>query len=326
MSSRFGFNTGYVEDLYAQFLENPESVSERWREFFADYDPGPTFHPPAPQVKVDVAQETDVRPAEPSGDGARADVPDRDAPQEARQRRTTPPPPEGAETRALKGPAARIVENMEASVEIPTATSARQVAVKLMAENRRLINQHQRTLGGDKVSYTHVIAYAIVQALRRYPVMNYSFRRQDGVMERVESGSINFGLAIDVERRGGRSLMVPNIKDAQKLSFPEFVGAYNDVVRRARDGRLELSDFEGTTVTLTNPGMIGTGMSVPRLMRGQGLILATGAIEYPPEYQALPPAEISRLGISQVMTVTSTYDHRIIQGAESGMLDRKSVV
>jgi multifunctional 2-oxoglutarate metabolism enzyme len=323
VSSNFGFNTGYVEDLYAQYLENPESVSARWREFFADYDPGPTFHPhvaaeqPAAAAPAGEAATRERQPGPSGGDGARppAETP---TARESRQP-AAPPPPAGADVRELKGPAARIVENMEASLEIPTATSARQVPVKLMAENRRLINQHQRSVGGEKVSFTHLIAYAIVRALRRYPVMNYSFRRENGSLQRIESDSVNFGLAIDIERKNGqRSLLVPNIKDAQNASFAEFLGAYNDVVRRARDSRLEVPDFEGTTVTLTNPGMIGTVMSVPRLMQGQGLIMAVGSIEYPPHYQSLPPAEISRIGVSQVMTITSTYDHRIIQGAESG--------
>jgi multifunctional 2-oxoglutarate metabolism enzyme len=332
--STFGFNTGYVEDLYAQYLENPESVSERWREFFADYTPGPTFHPHTPASDGDTP-EAELARTPAAGDGARqpegapaeARAPEvRPAPSKAAKRpetpvseRPAPPVPTGAQAKPLRGGAARIVENMEASLEIPTATSVRQVPVKLMAENRRLMNLHQRSVGGEKVSFTHLIAYAIVQALKQVPAMNYSFRRENGSMQRVEGESVHFGLAIDVERKGGqRSLLVPNVKDAQNMSFPEFLGCYNDVVRRARDGRLEVSDFEGTTVTLTNPGMIGTVMSVPRLMAGQGLILAVGSIEYPPEYQALPPTEISKLGISQVMTITSTYDHRVIQGAESG--------
>ena len=328
--SNFGFNSGYVEDLYAQYLENPESVSERWREFFADYQPGPTFFPPAsssgdePHLAVPIAEpERDGAPRA-GGDGAvSTPTPPPQAKPRAPEKPATPPP-NGAEVKPLRGAAARIVENMEASLEIPTATSARQMPVKLMAENRRLINDYQRSVGGEKVSFTHLIAYALVQALKAYPAMNHAFRREpsadgNGTMQRVEPAGVNFGLAIDVERKNGqRSLMVPNIKDAQALTFPKLVGAYNDIVRRARDGKLEVADFEGTTVTLTNPGMIGTVMSVPRLMQGQGLILAVGSIGYPPEFLALPPEEVSRLGISQIMTITSTYDHRVIQGAESG--------
>jgi 2-oxoglutarate dehydrogenase E1 component len=319
--STFGFNSGYVEDLYAQYLENPESVSERWREFFADYKPGPTFHAPATKdASREIAEplteaKLEARKGAPAGSGDGASTEPTPAPP---AEKPAPPAPAGAERIPLKGAAARIVENMEASLEIPTATSARQIPVKLMAENRRLINDYQRTVGGEKVSFTHLIAYALVEALKAYPAMNNAFRRENGTLERVEPAGVNFGLAIDIEKRGKRSLMVPNVRDAQAMTFPTFLGAYNDIVRRARDGKLELSDFEGTTATLTNPGMIGTVMSVPRLMQGQGLILAVGSIGYPPEFMALPPEEVSRLGISQVMTITSTYDHRVIQGAESG--------
>jgi 2-oxoglutarate dehydrogenase E1 component len=226
---------------------------------------------------------------------------------------------ESADYVSLRGAAARIVENMEASLEIPTATSVRRVPVKLMAENRRLINDYQQYVGGAKISYTHIIAWALVQALKTVPNMNTRYGSEDGSPLHVKPSSINLGLAIDLEKRdGSRSLAVPNIKGADKLNFAQFVGMYSDLVRRAREGRLEVDDFAGTTVTLTNPGMIGTVMSVPRLMQGQGLIVAVGSISYPEEFMALPATELSRIGLSQVMTITSTYDHRVIQGAESG--------
>jgi 2-oxoglutarate dehydrogenase E1 component len=228
------------------------------------------------------------------------------------------PLPEGAETTPIRGVGARIVENMEASLTIPTATSVREVPVKLMAENRRLVNRRQRTTGGAKVSFTHLIAYAILRAMDAVPGMTAAFREEGGQPERIEPGSVSLGLAIDVEKRGKRQLLVPNVKEAAGLTFAQFLGAYNDIVRRARDGDLGLDDFAGTTATLTNPGMIGTQMSVPRLMPGQGLIVAVGAIGYPPHYAGMDADELSRLGLSPVMTVTSTYDHRVIQGAESG--------
>ena len=229
--------------------------------------------------------------------------------------------PEGAEVSPIRGVAGKIVENMEASLGIPVATSVRTVPVKLMLENRRLINDYQRTVGGNKVSFTHLIAYAIVRGLAAFPAMNASFRPSDkkGMAgERVDPAGSNLGLAIDIEKNGKRQLMVPNVKDAGRLSFAGFLGAYNDIVRRARGGELQVADFQNTSATLTNPGMIGTVMSVPRLMPGQGVIVAAGAVGYPPEYRALPPGEVARLGISPVMTLTSTYDHRVIQGAESG--------
>jgi 2-oxoglutarate dehydrogenase E1 component len=90
------------------------------------------------------------------------------------------------------------------------------------------------------------------------------------------------------------------------------------VVKRAREGKLQIPDFQGTTISLTNPGTLGTVASTPRLMAGQSVIIATGAIEYPAEYQAMASEALSQLGISKAITISSTYDHRIIQGAESG--------
>ncbi|PAP78416.1 multifunctional oxoglutarate decarboxylase/oxoglutarate dehydrogenase thiamine pyrophosphate-binding subunit/dihydrolipoyllysine-residue succinyltransferase subunit [Rubrivirga marina] len=359
----FGFNSGYVEDLYAQYRQNPESVSASWREFFADFDPGPTYSASigaeasdsdtkARMLAGEPADGHGATPATPaSGDGAPAAAPRPTPPAPAAP---TPPAsaprpstsngapaggdgaptgpvelparlaapdislPEGAEASAIKGVGARIVENMEASLTIPTATSVREIAVKLLSENRRLINRHQQRVGGDKVTFTHLIAYAIVRAMEAVPSMKAAFREHDGEPERIDPASTSFGLAIDIEKRGKRQLLVPNIKKAEALSFAEFLGAYNDVVKRALGGKLQLDDFAGTTATLTNPGGIGTQMSVPRLMPGQSVIVAVGGIGYPPEYEGMDPAELSRLGLSPVMTMTSTYDHRVIQGAESG--------
>jgi len=303
--STLGFNTGYVEELYRQYLENPESVSESWREFFADYKPGESFVTAA-EARPSAESKRLVSGERPGGDGAAAES---IAPEL---------PPEEVEAQPLRGSAARIVENMEASLGIPTATSVRTVSVRLLAENRALINDYQRHVGGEKVSFTHLIAWAVVQALKAFPVMNSTFRRDDGTPVHVQPKTINLGIAIDLERRGKRTLLVPNIKHAERMNFAQFLGAYNDIIARARDGRLDVADFQGTTATITNPGMIGTVMSVPRLMPGQGVIVGVGAIGYPAEYTALPADMISRLGLSQVMTITSTYDHRVIQGAESG--------
>ncbi len=293
----FGFNTGYIEELYAQYTSNPESVSESWRDFFADYKPSDTFAPTT------------------GGTPAEAPAPPAAPPLEPRPTLID----DGAERVALRGAAARIVDNMEASLQIPTATSSRRVAVKLMSENRRLINDYQKYVGGAKISFTHIIAWALVQALKTVPNMNTRYAHDGDKPTHVKPASINLGVAIDVQKRdGSRTLMVPNIKNVDQINFAQFIGLYSDLVRRARDGRLEIPDFERTTVSLTNPGMIGTVMSVPRLMHGQGLIVAVGSITYPEEFSALSAVELSRLGLSQVMTITSTYDHRVIQGAESG--------
>jgi 2-oxoglutarate dehydrogenase E1 component len=208
---------------------------------------------------------------------------------------------------------------MEASLTVPTATSVRNIPVKVLEENRRVINNHLTLIGQSKASFTHIIAWAIVKALHDQPRMNAAFAMQDGTPTRIDRADVNFGIAIDLERKdGSRSLMVPNIKRAQAMDFAQFLKGYNDVVKKARNNALEISDFEGTTISLTNPGTIGTVASVPRLMPTQGAIIATGQIDYSAEYSASDPSVLADLGISKVMTMTSTYDHRIIQGAESG--------
>ena len=328
----FGFNSGYVEDLYALYRQNPESVSESWRDFFADFDPGPSYSesigadpseseakasmivpaqpdrsggdgaPSEPSAQTSPPQTPPAPTQPPSGNGARPAAPTAPASGDgaALPARLAAPEvgvPDGAEVSPIKGVAARIVENMEASLTIPTATSAREIAVKLLMENRRLINRRQRATGGEKVSFTHLIAYAIVRALEAVPSMKTAFREHEGTPERIEPASTSFGLAIDVEKRGKRQLLVPNVKAAQSLSFAEFLGAYNDIVKRARDGKLTLDDFASTTATLTNPGGIGTQLSVPRLMPGQSVIVAVGAIGFSPQYAGMDAGELSRLGL-----------------------------
>ncbi len=219
----------------------------------------------------------------------------------------------------LRGGAQRIVENMEASLSVPTATSYRTIPVKLLQENRRIINEHQREHNLSRVSFTHIIAWALIRALRAYPALNSSYEAADGTPCRRLRRAVNFGIAVDIERKGGsHTLMVPNIKNAQDFAFPEFVAAYDDTIQNARKGTIDPADLQGTTVSLTNPGTVGTLMSLPRLMVGQGAIIAIGVIGYPPEYHAWSPGALASLGLSQVMTISCTYDHRIIQGVESG--------
>jgi 2-oxoglutarate dehydrogenase E1 component len=208
---------------------------------------------------------------------------------------------------------------MEASLSVPTATSERRIPVKLLDENRRIINKHLAEKDRGKASYTHLIAWAILRALDDFPQLNDGFAEVDGAPSRVKRSHVNLGVAVDlVKKDGTRNLLVPNIKDANNLTFSQFLSAYDDVVKRAREGKLQVPDFQGTTVSLTNPGTLGTVASIPRLMAGQSVIIATGAIEYPAEYQAMAAEALSQLGISKAITISSTYDHRIIQGAESG--------
>ncbi|WP_238382170.1 multifunctional oxoglutarate decarboxylase/oxoglutarate dehydrogenase thiamine pyrophosphate-binding subunit/dihydrolipoyllysine-residue succinyltransferase subunit [Mycobacterium neumannii] len=223
------------------------------------------------------------------------------------------------ETQVLRGAAAAVVKNMAASLEVPTATSVRAVPAKLMIDNRIVINNHLKRTRGGKISFTHLIGYALVQAVKKFPGMNRYFEVIDGKPNVVTPPHTNLGLAIDLQRKDGdRQLVVAAIKKADTMGFGQFVAAYEDIVRRARDGKLTMDDFSGVTISLTNPGTIGTVHSVPRLMRGQGTILGVGAMEYPAEFQGASEERIAQLGIGKLVTLTSTYDHRIIQGAESG--------
>jgi hypothetical protein len=226
---------------------------------------------------------------------------------------------EEPELMTLRGAAARTVTNMDASLTVPTATSVRSLPVKLLIDNRIVINSHLSRARGGKVSFTHLIGFALVRALRALPEMNVGFDVIDGKPTVVRPAHINLGLAIDLPKPDGtRQLLVPSIKAAEDMNFAAFWSAYEDVVRRARDGKLTLEDFQGTTVTLTNPGTIGTNHSVPRLMKGQGAIIGVGSMEYPPEFQGASERTIAEMAISKMMTLTSTYDHRVIQGAQSG--------
>ncbi|HEX4823665.1 MAG TPA: multifunctional oxoglutarate decarboxylase/oxoglutarate dehydrogenase thiamine pyrophosphate-binding subunit/dihydrolipoyllysine-residue succinyltransferase subunit [Candidatus Polarisedimenticolaceae bacterium] len=226
---------------------------------------------------------------------------------------TAPP-----DARPLSGIAARIAGNMEASLAIPTATSVRTIAVKLLEENRRIVNRHQAAFSAAKISFTHLIGWAVLRALEKHPVMNGAYEEVAGVPHARAPRSVNFGVAVDTERKGERILVVPNVKNAQTLDFPGFVAAYDDRVAKARAGTLGVDDYSGTTISLTNPGTLGTTLSVPRLMPGQGAIVGTGAIGYPPEYAGMSDERIAGLGLSKTVTLTSTYDHRVIQGAASG--------
>ena len=219
----------------------------------------------------------------------------------------------------LRGAPARTVQNMDASLTVPTATSVRSVPVKLLWDNRTVINNHLARARGGKVSFTHIIGFALVRAVRAIPEMNVGFEEIDGKPNLITPAHINLGLAIDMKKDDGtRQLLVPSIKAAEKMDFAAFWTAYEEMVRKARDGKLAVEDFQGTTLTLTNPGGIGTVHSVPRLMKGQGAIIGVGAMEFPPDWQGASEEAIARNAISKIMTLTSTYDHRVIQGAQSG--------
>lgn len=225
-----------------------------------------------------------------------------------------------AEVKALRGASARVVTNMESSLQVPTATSVRAVPAKLLIDNRVVINNHLKRSRGGKVSFTHLIGYALVKALAVMPEMNNGFTTDEkGKPALLVPAHVNLGLAIDVAKEDGtRQLLVPSIKSTEAMDFAHFWTAYEDVVRKARHNKLTVEDFQGTTISLTNPGTIGTVHSVPRLMAGQGTIVGVGSLDYPAEWQGASQETLNRNAVSKILTLTSTYDHRIIQGAQSG--------
>src|SRR5699024_4897353 len=223
------------------------------------------------------------------------------------------------EVERLRGPAARVVTNMETSLQVPTATSVRAMPAKLVIDNRIVLNNHLARSRGGKVSFTHLIGFAVVEALGEMPEMNAGYRVEDDKPGVLRPAAVNFGLAIDLAKPDGtRQLLVPSIKNAQAMNFYEFWREYEDIVKRARANKLTLDDFMGTTSTLTNPGTIGTVHSVPRLMEGQRTIIGARAMDYPAEVQGASTDTIATRRTSQVLSRTTTDNQLIIQDAPSG--------
>ncbi|MBW3665538.1 MAG: multifunctional oxoglutarate decarboxylase/oxoglutarate dehydrogenase thiamine pyrophosphate-binding subunit/dihydrolipoyllysine-residue succinyltransferase subunit [Actinobacteria bacterium] len=321
-------NRWLVEDLYEQYREDPESLSPSWRAFFEDYrsedrveGEGETVSGNG-QARTAAEQDRGTEPEEaPVERPSTAEPSEAEQADEAEGQADEPEEVEEAPTpQRLRGVQATIVRNMQTSLTVPTATSVRDVPAKLLEINRRIINNHLGRTRGGKVSFTHLIAFAILKAVAAVPAMKRQFHPvDDDKPGMLLPDHVNLGLAVDVERDDGtRILLVPNIKRADTLDFQEFLDAYEDVIRRIRTNKLDPEMFAGTSLTITNPGMIGTVLSVPRLMEGQSAIIGVGNIDYPPEYEAADPHTVARLGLSKVVTLTSTYDHRVIQGAESG--------
>ena len=325
----FGANDWLIDELREQYRADPASVEPAWSAFFAAEAPQPAASSAAPASEPAAAVSapaTGRQPtAEPTPEATEHTSPE--GPGSGRgvspDRPRTPQPVAKADSEPtrtpLRGAPARTAANMDASLAVPTATSVREVPMKLVIDQREMINSHLARSTGGKVSFTHLIGWAMVQALKAIPEMNNSYEVVDGKPFQVTPASINLGLAIDSKRPDGtRQLLVPNIKGCEDLDFAGFWSAYERLVARAREGSLGVDDFVGTTASLTNPGGLGTNHSVPRLMAGQGVILGVGSIDYPPEFQGASATRINQLAISKVTTLTSTYDHRVIQGAQSG--------
>ncbi len=232
-------------------------------------------------------------------------------------------PAAAGEAQPLRGPAGMLAKAMNESRSIPTATSFRTLAVDTLDAKRKALNAALKERG-MKVSFTHLVAWAMTTAATEWRVMTRTYEERDGKPHAVQPTHLNLGIAVDVERKdGSRGLMVPCIKGAETLDFSSFHGYYEDLITKTRESKLTADDFQGTNITLTNPGGLGTVASVPRLMSGQGTIIATGSIAYPVEWRHAPADKVKALGVSKVMTMTSTYDHRVIQGAESGSYLRR---
>ncbi|MEO1021683.1 MAG: multifunctional oxoglutarate decarboxylase/oxoglutarate dehydrogenase thiamine pyrophosphate-binding subunit/dihydrolipoyllysine-residue succinyltransferase subunit [Bacteroidota bacterium] len=305
----FGPNSALVEELYDQYKANSNSVPLHWKRYFDELNGIAPEETPVPATSNGtVAAPVTTTPAPVNGTTS-----------VATPEKKTQAAPKNAELIKIKGVATKIVENMDASLEVPTATSLRVLPMKMLIEDRTIINRHLVNRNEPKASFTHFIAWAIVRALKEYPGINNTLFEENGTFYKAVPDQVNLGIAVDLPNKDGtRNLVVPNIKGVDKMNFKEFLYAYADLVNKARSGTLGIEDFQGTTISITNPGTIGTVSSVPRLMQGQGAIIATGAIDYPAEYQSMSREVLNQLGISKVMTMTCTYDHRVIQGAESG--------
>ncbi len=326
----FGANEWLVAEMYAQWLENPDSIDKSWIPILERYSQTQTGQMPAsPAVsQTPTAQTSSAQPiteaitmpiAKATDTGSftapvPADLPATGSMPVVSQEEEAQP-----EVNILRGMAKTLASNMDASLSVPTATSVRQLPAKVLIDNRIVVNSHLKRTRGGKVSFTHLIGYAVVQALKEFPSQNVYYDEVDGKPAAINPPHVNLGLAIDIPKPDGtRALLVPNIKKAQKLNFAEFLAAYDDLVARARDNKLAADDFAGTTISLTNPGGIGTVHSVPRLTKGQGCIVGVGALEYPAQFKGMSEEQLAEQGIGKVLTLTSTYDHRVIQGAGSG--------
>ncbi|MFH0734311.1 MAG: multifunctional oxoglutarate decarboxylase/oxoglutarate dehydrogenase thiamine pyrophosphate-binding subunit/dihydrolipoyllysine-residue succinyltransferase subunit [bacterium] len=291
--THFGYNFSFVADLLDKYFLNRTNVSEFWQKYFDTLTNNISSPPPRiynlPPKQDTYNIETNFA----------ISVNDQIKP--------------------IFGASAKLIENMNKSLSIPTAISLRTIPVKLLEENRNIINKHLISVGQSKLSFTHFVAYAIVKSLISFPDLNNSFALNNNKPVVIIKNDINIGIAVDlVKKDGSRTLIVPNIKGAQKLNFKQFVDEFNLLIEKARNNKIEPADFQNTTISITNPGGLGTVSSSPRLMTGQGCIIAIGSIDYPSEFKAMDVSGFAAFGIGKIMNITNTYDHRIIQGAESG--------
>ncbi len=344
----FGANEWLVDEMYQQYQKDPSSVDPAWWDFFANFngasapvsapapqDPAPVAEPPAPAAVTQPAPATKPAPVTKAAPATKPAAAASAAPAAPTTPAAPPVPKEAAAPKpaaateefvytVLRGIPAATAKNMDLSLAVPTATSVRNIPVKLLWDNRIVINNHLKRARGGKVSFTHLIGYAIIKAIKSLPEMNNTYAAVDGKPNMVTPPHINLGLAIDQQKPDGtRQLVAPSIKGCESMDFAHFWTAYEEIVRKAKANKLTMDDYSGTTISLTNVGGLGTNNSVPRLMAGQAAIIGVGSMDYPPEAQGASEETITRNAISRIMTMTSTYDHRVIQGAQSGEFLRR---
>ncbi len=328
-SEEFGANEWLVDEMYERFLVDKNSVDQSCWSILENDTPkaaqdaeapaAPAAEPRPVTAPISVigsppaAKTTSVAPKpEPVPADAPITTPQQVVATE--QPAITPD-----EITPLRGMAKTLAVNMDASLSVPTATSVRTIPAKLMIDNRIVINNHLKRARGGKISFTHLIGWALIQALKVFPSQNVYYTEVDGKPSVVKPAHVGLGIAIDIPKPDGtRALLVPAIKRADTMTFSEYLAAYEDLVKRARGNKLTADDFNGASISLTNPGGIGTVHSVPRLMKGAGCIIGAGALEYPAEFQGSSEKTLANLAIGKTITLTSTYDHRVIQGAGSG--------
>ncbi|TIH35666.1 multifunctional oxoglutarate decarboxylase/oxoglutarate dehydrogenase thiamine pyrophosphate-binding subunit/dihydrolipoyllysine-residue succinyltransferase subunit [Subtercola vilae] len=349
-SGEFGANEWLVDELYEQYIVDKNSVDESWWSILEHYKPSsgelaeggaPAEAPAAPAAETPAAPTAaPAAPAAPAATPAAAAPTPATAPVARTTSMQASPQPIPAEATLrpqisddeaeqdkvspLRGPAKSLATNMDASLSVPTATSVRSIPAKLLIDNRIVINSNLKRARGGKVSFTHLIGWALVKALKEFPSQNVYYDVVDGKPMVVSPAHVGLGIAIDMPKADGtRALVVPAIKRADTMDFAEFLSAYDELVAKARSNKLTAGDFQGATISLTNPGGIGTVHSIPRLMKGSGAIIGAGALEYPAEFQGSSNRTLTELGIGKIITLTSTYDHRVIQGAGSGEFLKK---
>lgn len=334
-SEEFGANEWLVDEMYERYLVDKNSVDQSWWSILENYTPKQTSdvasaasssslpaqsaepHPVTAPIPVigsqPAAKTTSVAP---KPEPVPADAPITSSQPVVAEEQTKVHPDE---VTPLRGMAKTLAVNMDASLTVPTATSVRTIPAKLMIDNRIVINNHLKRARGGKISFTHLIGWALIQALKVFPSQNVYYTEVDGKPSVVKPAHVGLGIAIDIPKPDGtRALLVPAIKRADTMTFGEYLAAYEDLVKRARGNKLTADDFNGASISLTNPGGIGTVHSVPRLMKGAGCIIGAGALEYPAEFQGSSEKTLAHLAIGKTITLTSTYDHRVIQGAGSG--------